>query len=296
MTVPKRVSSFRGNIIQKKEADKMHHQPQGDSIWGNINTAIEIALNVYYIFAENGEGIMIPKDKAKDTVSERTAAAGQEDNGYLCYGKDNNMDLPMYELLQKRIAACEKIKAEALAQMQLLRQRGSLGAADYFGECEPPGKAPEGEAGQLQKIRNGIYFATVNDMAHFAVHTQIANNFLSPIAYEFGVKSGDYIYYDLRTCAIPLNELKNTYDEVQNLIVSEDSLNATLNKFFQVYVTLYNDMVQEESRIPPMEAPTALFLQRQLDATHEESAYEDYAPEHETDNFNEQVDDYGFEP
>jgi len=66
----------------------MHNPPQGDSIWGNINTAVEIAVNVYYIFAENGEGIMIPKDKAKDAISEKAAAAGMEDNGYLCYGRE----------------------------------------------------------------------------------------------------------------------------------------------------------------------------------------------------------------
>ena len=30
-------------------------QPQGASIWGNINTCVEIALNVYYIYAEHGD-------------------------------------------------------------------------------------------------------------------------------------------------------------------------------------------------------------------------------------------------
>jgi len=34
-------------------------QPQGDSIWGNINLCIEIALNIYYLCGEKGEGIVI---------------------------------------------------------------------------------------------------------------------------------------------------------------------------------------------------------------------------------------------
>ena len=39
-------------------------QPQGDSIWGNINLCIEIALNIYYLCGEKGEGIVIPKEQA----------------------------------------------------------------------------------------------------------------------------------------------------------------------------------------------------------------------------------------
>lgn len=40
-------------------------QPQGDSIWGNINLCIEIALNIYYLCGEKGEGIVIPKEQAE---------------------------------------------------------------------------------------------------------------------------------------------------------------------------------------------------------------------------------------
>ena len=30
-------------------------QPQGGTIWGNINLCIEIALNIYYLLGEKGE-------------------------------------------------------------------------------------------------------------------------------------------------------------------------------------------------------------------------------------------------
>ena len=53
-------------------------QPQGASIWGNINTCVEIALNVYYIYAEHGEGIVIGKEKAEQTISAKAVEAGNE--------------------------------------------------------------------------------------------------------------------------------------------------------------------------------------------------------------------------
>ena len=34
----------------------MHQQPQGQSIWGTINTCIEIALDVYAIIAKDRDG------------------------------------------------------------------------------------------------------------------------------------------------------------------------------------------------------------------------------------------------
>lgn len=53
-------------------------QPQGDSIWGNINLCIEIALNIYYLCGEKGEGIVIPKEQAEKDFSPETVAAGKE--------------------------------------------------------------------------------------------------------------------------------------------------------------------------------------------------------------------------
>ena len=52
-------------------------QPQGDSIWGNINLCIEIALNIYYLCGEKGEGIVIPKEQAEKDFSPETVAAGK---------------------------------------------------------------------------------------------------------------------------------------------------------------------------------------------------------------------------
>jgi len=273
----------------------MHHQPQGDSIWGNINTVVEIAINVYYIFAENGEGIMIPKEKAGDIISEKAASMGKEDNGYLCYGRDENMEIPMYEVLQKRVDACERIRQKALEQMEEIKREGNLRLTDYFGECDPPGTTPEGKADNHQKVRNGIYFVETGDMAYFAVQETVADNFLSPMACVAGEKKDGYIYYDLTTSAIPLNELRQVYSEIDSLIVSEDSLKATLVASFPTYLSAYNSIVQEEARIPPIEAPVALFLQQQLDVCQNIVDIEQ-SSEQVADYFGEQVEDYGFEP
>ena len=68
-------------------------QPQGDSIWGNINLCIEIALNIYYLCGEKGEGIVIPKEQAEKDFSPETVAAGKESDGYLYYPKGEAMEM-----------------------------------------------------------------------------------------------------------------------------------------------------------------------------------------------------------
>ena len=77
-------------------------QPQGDSIWGNINLCIEIALNIYYLCGEKGEGIVIPKEQAEKDFSPETVAAGKESDGYLYYPKGEAMEMFRQEMLQKR--------------------------------------------------------------------------------------------------------------------------------------------------------------------------------------------------
>ncbi len=78
-------------------------QPQGDSIWGNINLCIEIALNIYYLCGEKGEGIVIPKEQAEKDFSPETVAAGKESDGYLYYPKGEAMEMFRHEMLQKRL-------------------------------------------------------------------------------------------------------------------------------------------------------------------------------------------------
>lgn len=67
----------------------MHQPPQGESIWGNINTAIEIALDIYMILAtdENGiehSGVMARKSTAGKNLSPEAVAMAEQDTESLC--------------------------------------------------------------------------------------------------------------------------------------------------------------------------------------------------------------------
>ncbi|MBE6828686.1 MAG: hypothetical protein E7519_00590 [Ruminococcaceae bacterium] len=278
------------------------NQPSGESIWGNINTAFEIALNIYAIVAkdESGlehEGIMVPKSKAKEVLSEKAMSMAEQDGDWLCYG-ENIKDIPMYEMLQRRVAACKRMETKAMDMMSEIRRDGKLRLTDYFGECVPP-KQDESKEDQLHQVRNGIYLVHSGGEDYFAVHEAVADNFMSDVAEAFGRRDGEYLYYDLTTAAIPLFELRQIYEEVNDLIVSEDSLLATLNTNFKNYVSYYNELVQEEAKIPPVEAPASLFLQKQLDRVAQEpesQPREEPETEQSAPASGEEAEDFGFEP
>ena len=120
-------------------------QPQGESIWGNINLCIEIALNIYYIVGDRGEGIMVPKEHAETHFSQKTVAAGEESGGCLYYPKGGTMDMPLYEMMQKRAAMARKMELAAARQMEAVRERGQVAASALFEGMEPPEDAAGGK-------------------------------------------------------------------------------------------------------------------------------------------------------
>lgn len=135
-------------------------QPQGDSIWGNINLCIEIALNIYYIVGDKGEGIMIPREHAEKNFSGRTVAAGKESDGCLYYPKGETMDMPLYEMMQKRAAMARKMELAAAGQMEAIREKGQEAATALF-----EGMDPLEQPGDSRRIREGIYI-TGGDIHH----------------------------------------------------------------------------------------------------------------------------------
>ncbi len=212
----------------------MHQPPQGESIWGTINTCVEITLNVYMIVAVDGqgierEGVMVRKNAVKDTLSEKAAAMGREDGDWLCFDEDKK-DIPVYEVLQRRMALCRRMESVVMKQMEEIRRDGKLSLTDYFGECAPPEETPAGQVDDRLHVRNGIYMTQDKESLKFAVHEAVADNFMSPMAAECGSRQGDYLFYDTASSAVMLNELKNVFDEVSALVISEDSLYATLDQ------------------------------------------------------------------
>lgn len=277
----------------------MHQPPQGESIWGTINTCVEIALNVYMIVAVDGqgierEGVMVRKNAVKDTLSEKAAAMGREDGDWLCFDEDKK-DIPVYEVLQRRMALCRRMESVVMKQMEEIRRDGKLSLTDYFGECAPPEETPAGQVDDRLHVRNGIYMTQDKESLKFAVHEAVADNFMSPMAAECGSRQGDYLFYDTASSAVMLNELKNVFDEVSALVISEDSLYATLDQKFPAYKQLYNACVPKEEQIPEADAPAELFLAVQLEAAGdreepESRPVEDERPEEMEEEFGEQID------
>lgn len=271
----------------------MHQPPQGESIWGTINTWAEIALNVYMIVAtdKNGmehEGVMVRRGAAEKALSKKAASMGKEDGDWICYGEDTK-DIPVYEMLQRRMARCRRMEHSILEQMKEIRRDGRLSLPDYFGECPAPVRTPAGHVDDMLQVRNGIYMIQDAEIRKFAVHEALADNFMSPAAAEYGTEEGDYLFYDTITSAVMLNELKDIFDEVSALVISEDSLYATLNQNFSAYRKLYNSCMTEEEQIPETDAPTELFLAVQL----EEARYtmeRDGSCMQEEEEFGEQID------
>lgn len=66
--------------------------------------------------------------------------------------------------------------------------------------------------------------------------------------------------------AIALNELKSVFDEVAALVISEDSLYASLHQSYPAYTSFYNQCMPEAARIQEVDAPPDLFLAAQLAA------------------------------
>lgn len=140
---------------------------------------------------------------------------------------------------------------------------------------------------------------TGGEEPQLAIHERIAEHFLSPYACEFGRNENGYFHYNLQSAAIPLYELKGTFPECRELIVSEESLSATLYAHYPAYCEEYNAIVTETDQIPQISAPENLFLQEQLDwvragaeqETGQESTYDEEKYE---DDYGEQAD-YEFE-
>lgn len=246
----------------------MHHAPQGQSIWGTINTCVEIALDVYMILARDKdgneqEGLMVRKNAAKGVLSKEAAGLGQESGGWLCYGKDTK-DIPLYEILQRRLADCKRMEATILGKMEGLKRDGKRKRTDFFGECAPPKTTPDCAIKKTRKVRNGIYLINEGDGAKLAVHEKIADQFMTPAAIGFGARRGGYLFYDVAASAIALNELKSVFEEAAALVLSEDSLYASLHKNYPAYTSFYNQCMPEAARIPEVDAPPDLFLAAQL--------------------------------
>lgn len=276
----------------------MNNRPE-ESIWGTINTCAEIALNIYMIVAvdEHGvehNGIMAHRDALGKPLSEKAANLGEPKGDWLCFD-ENTKDVALYEVLKQRVEQCQQMEAAALREMKEIENGNRISLPEYFGDCPRPSEFEESK--QVTEIRNGIYLETNGQQSRFAIHQSIAEHYLTPAAAGFGEEKGEYQYYSLEHCAVVLNELKAVFSEVERMIVSEESLYATLHQRFGEYVESYHRIVPEEAQIPRENVPGDLFLVLQLElileAEKEKEESRTYGAEME--DFGEEVE-YGVEP
>lgn len=256
-----------------------------ESIWGTVNLMIEIALHIYMVYAENGSGIVMPKEKA-DQFSEETVKQAVEDGDKLYFKSGAPMDAVMGELLEKRRILAKKVEDQCTKFMQMQKEKGTASM-----ETLP---APSGKE-KLQNVRNGIYIS--KDEEKIFIHKDLAEVYLSPYALEFSETDNGYYCFSGNTVSIPLYELHSYFPELKDMIVQEESLINTLNTNYQAYVERMNSVLPDAEKIPRTDGVPNLFLQSQLDRLEQieaEGKPEEEMVFEEMEEFGEKIE-YAFE-
>ncbi|MNW44995.1 hypothetical protein D3C74_222460 [compost metagenome] len=244
-------------------------QPQ-ISIWGTILTCVEIGLHIYALQAEHNQGLVLDADFAKEKLSDEALKLGQQHGDHI-YFDDVKSIVPTYELAQQGAINHPEL-SEVTANPEKMIQEGRYFAPEYFGEFEAPRDAAGQELSPCQRLDNGIYLAERQGVQQLAVHQTVGNQVLSDMALHHAAGQGDYYYYPLDDCSIPVYELSASHPGVLAQVINEDSLLHTLCDDYPQYVGMHNLHTEEWGHIHDHAAPKSLFLQVQLD----------YAAQHET--------------
>lgn len=197
------------------------NRPNGDSIWGNINTCVEIALNVYEIYTDHQQGIMVRKN-AETPISEKALTLGVDNGEYITFD-ETKKDIPMYEVLKEKLASNQATQLEIMKQLKEIEKDGKYRYPEYFGEIETPANVTE-------EIRRGIYMTSDKKEPIFAVHEVVAEDYMTEMAIDTGIKQGEYLCYDMHTAAMPIFELSKCFTEVEAMVIAKDSLYAKIGR------------------------------------------------------------------
>lgn len=264
------------------------------SIWGNILTCVEIGLHVYGIIAEKNGGIAVDADYAEETLSEEALQVGEKHGEHIYYD-DVKSIVPAYELLQQDAITNSRFK-ERCGSPEQLAEEGKFFAPEYFGEYDPPTESPWGAVLQNQPIHNGIYYLESDGEWRLAVHQTIGKHCLSDMAHQLAQEQGDYLYYPLDSCAIPIYELSASHPAVAEQVVSDDSLAHTLCEDHPTYVAMHNLHTDGWGHIHDCAAPKSLFLQFQLDLAADQDEQGHLSHDHSTTPLEAKEPDEFFEP
>jgi len=259
------------------------HTPPNGSIWGSINSCIEIGLEIYQLCCKDesgGEkkGIAIPVDKAKSILSGKALAYGVEKDGFIYFKNSDKLLAPLFELL-KSASITDKGYIDRIGDIKGVEAQGKKRLPEFFGEfIELPSDVPlppeplvtqeqretiECEEKKTAKeLVKGLWLVDGNG---FRVNKAYAHDNLSQAAIELAEDGDTYIYYENSFAAIPLFELSKKEEAVKNVIVSEESLRATLCSDFPEYVKEYNKSALPGAKINNADVPLNMFMQKHLD-------------------------------
>lgn len=245
-------------------------QPQ-ISIWGTILTCVEIGLHIYALQAEHNQGLVLDADFAKEKLSDEALKLGQKHGDHI-YFDDIKSIVPTYELAGQGAITHPELN-EVTVNPEKLVQEGRYFAPEYFGEFEALRDAAGQELSQCQRLDNGIYLVERQGTQQLAVHQTVGNQVLSDMALHHAAGQGDYYFYPLSDCAIPVYELSASHPGVLAQIINEDSLLHTLCDDYPQYVGMHNLHTEEWGHIHDHPAPKSLFLQAQLDRAAEQGSF-----------------------
>ena len=234
------------------------------SLLSTIISCIEIGLNVYALTLNNG-GIALWVDEklAKEIFHEDMLRRVQKAYGKYIFDIENKECLAAAYYLTKsggikNIASITNF----FGTVDQMEQEGKVHYPEYFGELEPPTTSVWGNVTETIPIDNGIMLVKTYKQSGLAIHKDIIEAYLSTPVEEVGLKDDAYLFYDIESsCAVPLYELAMFNSKVLDVIISMDSLKATLKENFSLYVK--GQSLDFENVY--YTKPSGVFLQQQID-------------------------------
>ena len=118
---------------------------------------------------------------------------------------------------------------------------------------------------EVERLTNGAILVSNENEILIAIDKTEAKELLSEEAIKLAHTKGWFLCFPGALTTIPLYELSRNNAEIRDLIVSEESLRATLCGNFPEYVKTHNMNNPIENHIKDADAPLNLFLQKHLD-------------------------------
>jgi hypothetical protein len=271
----------------------MHDRPN-TSIWGTILSCAEIALCVYQVVAINGEGLMIPSNKAGELLGEKALFQGKAQDNYIYYDKDSPGEMTAaYELIKNGHITDPKV-IDHYGTPEEIEADGKFLNPEYFDGLPEPEETPWGALNTKTPIDNGVFILSTDSRTGIAVHKTVSEYCMSGYSRDENCwEKGDFYFYDInKGAAIAVFELSASYPKALELITSWDSLMHTLATEFPDYTDYWNLQASHDTMIYDVPAPSFMFLQQHLDEAAKQPGMEAGPEDQEADHFFEKADPF----